>query len=82
MAIVYLACIGSALAFTLYMFILKHLSATVSSLYTYVNPIVAILLGWLFLGEKLTAMVSLGMVITIAGVWLVNSGYRQVSRSK
>ncbi|MCE2822411.1 MAG: EamA family transporter [Saprospiraceae bacterium] len=82
MAIVYLACIGSALAFTLYMFILKHLSATVSSLYTYVNPIVAILLGWLFLGEKLTAMVSLGMVITIAGVWLVNSGHRQVSRPK
>ncbi|MFN9956992.1 MAG: EamA family transporter, partial [bacterium] len=51
-------------------------------LYTYVNPIVAILLGWLFLGEKLTAMVSLGMVITIAGVWLVNSGHRQVSRPK
>ena len=72
----YLAVIGSALAFTLYMFILKHLSATVSSLYTYINPVIAILLGWAFLDEKLTLVVALGMSVTIAGVWLVNSGYK------
>ena len=48
-SVTYLALIGSALAFTLYMFVLKHLSATVSSLYTYINPVVAILLGWALL---------------------------------
>ncbi len=76
MALVYLITIGSALAFTLYMFALKHLSATVSSLYTYINPTVAIILGWLFLGESLTLWEGFGMLVTIAGVWLVNSGQR------
>jgi drug/metabolite transporter (DMT)-like permease len=72
----YLVTIGSALAFTLYMYALKHLSATVSSLYTYINPVVAILLGWLLLGESLTPMIVAGMAVTIAGVWLVNRSER------
>ncbi|MBL7826245.1 MAG: EamA family transporter [Saprospiraceae bacterium] len=76
-SVVYLATIGSALAFTLYMFVLKHLSATVSSLYTYINPIIAILLGWLFLGELLNIWIAIGMAVTIVGVWLVNSGHRR-----
>lgn len=75
-AVCYLILVGSALAFTLYMFTLRHLSATVSSLYTYINPIVAILLGWLFLGERLSSWEIAGMLITIAGVWLVNQGWR------
>ncbi len=73
LALVYLITIGSALAFSLYMFVLKHLSATVSSLYSYINPTVAILLGWLFLGEMLTIWELLGMTVTIAGIWLVNT---------
>lgn len=73
-AMIYLITIGSALAFTLYMYALRHLSATVSSLYTYINPLVAILLGWLLLGESLTAGIVAGMVVTITGVWLVNRG--------
>jgi drug/metabolite transporter (DMT)-like permease len=74
LSLVYLASIGSALAFSLYMFTLKHLSATVSSLYSYINPIIALLLGWALLGESLTIWIALGMGITIVGVWLVNSG--------
>jgi drug/metabolite transporter (DMT)-like permease len=75
-SVAYLALIGSALAFTLYMFVLRHLSATVSSLYTYINPIVAILLGWALLGENLTAWEGVGMAITIAGIWVVNSSQK------
>ncbi|MFZ4635662.1 MAG: DMT family transporter [Saprospiraceae bacterium] len=75
-ALIYLTFIGSALAFSLYMFVLQHLSATVSSLYTYINPIIATLLGWLWLGESLSFMAAIGMGITIFGVWLVNSGIR------
>lgn len=73
-SVTYLAIIGSSLAFTLYMFVLKHLSATISSLYTYINPVVAILLGWALLGESLTAWEAAGMILTIVGVWVVNSG--------
>lgn len=77
LSMVYLITIGSALAFSLYMFALKHLSATVSSLYTYINPIVAILLGWALLEERLTLEIIAGMAVTIAGVWLVNAGQRR-----
>lgn len=77
-SMIYLIVIGSALAFSLYMYALKHLSATVSSLYTYINPIVAILLGWALLGERLTLEIIVGMAVTIAGVWLVNAGQRQM----
>jgi drug/metabolite transporter (DMT)-like permease len=81
LAIIYLVTIGSALAFTLYMFVLKHLSATVASLYTYINPIIALLIGWALLHEKLTIWIAIGMSITIAGVWMVNSGAnRQVKK--
>lgn len=76
LSVAYLALIGSALAFSLYMFALQHLSAAVSSLYTYINPVVAIVLGWAFLGEHLSALEAIGMLIAIAGVWLVNYGYR------
>ncbi|MCB9344012.1 MAG: EamA family transporter [Lewinellaceae bacterium] len=83
-SLIYLILIGSALAFTFYMFALKHLSASVSSMYTYINPIVAILLGWLLLGEELTIWTGIGMSITIFGVWLVNSAalrnYRQMKK--
>ena len=75
-AVAYLVVIGSALAFTLYLFALQHLSAAVSSLYTYINPVVAILLGWLVLGEQLSGWEVAGMAVTIMGVWLVNQGYR------
>lgn len=80
-AVVYLAVIGSALAFTLYMFTLRHLSATVSSLYTYINPVVAILLGWLVLGEPLSGWEFAGMLVTIGGVWLVNRGYQLANQA-
>jgi drug/metabolite transporter (DMT)-like permease len=76
LSMIYLIVVGSALAFSLYMYALKHLSATVSSLYTYINPIVAILLGWALLGERLTLEIIVGMAVTIAGVWLVNRGQR------
>ncbi len=79
-AMIYLICIGSALAFTLYMYALKHLSAAVSSLYTYINPVVAILLGWIVLGESLTTGALMGMAVTIVGVWMVNAGHRKMRR--
>jgi drug/metabolite transporter (DMT)-like permease len=75
LSVAYLAVFGSAVAFSLFMYALQHLTAEVSSLYTYVNPVLATLLGWLLLGEHLTWLMVLGMVVTIAGVWLVNRAY-------
>lgn len=77
LSLAYLMLIGSALAFTLYMFILNHLSATMASVYTYINPMVAILIGWWWLGEHFTIWELVGVGITISGVWLVNQGERR-----
>jgi drug/metabolite transporter (DMT)-like permease len=49
---------------------------TIVSLYAYVNPIVAVILGWLVLDEKLTATMGIAIMITVAGIYIVNRGYQ------
>jgi drug/metabolite transporter (DMT)-like permease len=73
-ATIYLIVIGSALAFSLYMFVLSQMSAAAASIYTYINPAVAVFLGWLLLHEPLHVFQVVGMCITLCGVWLVNKG--------
>jgi drug/metabolite transporter (DMT)-like permease len=78
-ALVYLIVVGSALAFTLYMFVLQHLSATAASVYTYINPVVAVLLGWMMLAEPLTLAELAGLGFTLTGIWLVNRGEQRTA---
>ena len=78
LGLLYLALIGSALAFSLYLYALQHLSAAVTSLYTYINPLVAIFLGWMYLSESITLGTLVGMLITLGGVWMVNKGQQLV----
>lgn len=49
---------------------------TLVSLYAYINPIVAVILGWLILSEKLNFQIGLAIVVTVAGIYLVNRGYQ------
>jgi drug/metabolite transporter (DMT)-like permease len=51
---------------------LQNLPTQQASLYAYMNPIVAILLGNVFFNEKLTAFIACGTLITLYGVYLVN----------
>ncbi|HCM76218.1 MAG TPA: hypothetical protein DIS90_07540, partial [Cytophagales bacterium] len=44
-----------------------------------VNPLVAVILGWLILDEKLNTTIGIGILITIGGIYMVNRGY-QISR--
>jgi drug/metabolite transporter (DMT)-like permease len=76
-ALAYLALFGSVLAFTCYVYAARHLRTTNMSLYTYVNPVVAVLLGWLVLHEQLTWVSITAMVVILAGVALVQSGRRR-----
>ncbi len=68
----YVVVFGSVLAMTAYLFALKRLPATVASMYTYVNPVIALVLGVLFLGETITPNATVGMAVTLGGVFLVN----------
>jgi len=72
----YLVIAGTVLGFAAYIWLLKHISPTVVSTYTFVNPVVALLLGWLVLGEHPTARMLAGaalVVASVAGLLLVGS---------
>lgn len=68
--IVYLAAAGSVVAFALFFFILQHLDVTLVSYQTFIIPVVAVLLGWVFLGETLSARVGAGAALILAGISL------------
>lgn len=73
----YLVVFGSVAAYTAYMFALKELPVGIVTLYAYVNPLVAVLLGYLVLSEPLTWITALAFVSIVGGVYLVNYGYRK-----
>jgi drug/metabolite transporter (DMT)-like permease len=70
-AVAYLALIGSILAFTAYVWLLQHAPISQVSTYAYVNPIVAVALGAIVLGERITAITLLGGAIIVLAVAVV-----------
>jgi drug/metabolite transporter (DMT)-like permease len=77
-AMVYLTIFGSIIAYSAYVFALANLRTSVTSLYAYVNPVVAVFLGWLILSEPLTTKSILSMIVILAGVALVQtSGWKK-----
>jgi drug/metabolite transporter (DMT)-like permease len=72
-AYVYLVVIGSMLAFTAYVWLLRNARLSLVTTYAYVNPAVAVLLGALFLDERLTGRTMLASALILAGVGLVVS---------
>lgn len=75
-SLTYLSLVGSVAGYACYSYAIKNLPMTLVSLYAYINPIVAILLGWFVLGEKLTFKIVVAMFITILGIYIVNKGYQ------
>lgn len=73
LALAYLALVGSLLAFTAYTFLLRHTTPARATSYAYVNPIVAVILGWLVLDEPITPRTVLAAVIIIASVVVITS---------
>jgi len=71
-AISYLTIFGSIIAFIAYLYALQNLSTEQVSIYAYVNPMVALLLGSLIFSEKLSLFIIVGGLVTILGVYLVN----------
>ena len=71
LAIVYLVIFGSWVGFTAYIWLLKHVPTPKVATYAYVNPVVAVFLGWLFLNERITGYILTGSAIVVASVMLV-----------
>jgi drug/metabolite transporter (DMT)-like permease len=76
-AIIYLVIFSSILTFIAYLYALQHLPASRVSIYAYINPVVAVLIGSLFFGEKFTLIMGVGGLITLLGVYLVNDSFRR-----
>lgn len=76
-ALAYLVVAGSIFTFVAFIYSMKHLEPAIASLYAYINPIVAILVGSLVVNEKLTFNILIGSLITLAGVYLVNKSLKQ-----
>lgn len=73
---VYLVVMGSLVAFSAFVWLVDHAPISLVSTYAYVNPVVAVALGTLVLGESLTSGVLIGGAVIIGGVALVVSGER------
>ncbi len=69
--LLYLITFGSVIAFTAYVWLLGHTSVTRISTHTYVNPVIAVFLGWLFANEQITAALLAATGIIIISVYLV-----------
>lgn len=76
-AIGYLTIVGSVLTFIAFIYMLQKLPAEISSIYAYINPIIAILLGAMIFGEPLTVAIAIGGGITLSGLYLVNYSMRK-----
>ena len=72
-AILYLIVCGSWIGYTAYIWLLQHVPTSKVSTYAYVNPVVAVFLGWLVLHERIDRFILLGSAIIVASVVLVTS---------
>src|SRR6266851_4758856 len=80
MALGYLILFGSLITFTAYNWLLEHYSPTLVATHTYVNPIVAVLLGWLLANERVTLNVAMAGAMVIGAVVLVDRGTARLQR--
>ena len=67
---------GSIVAFTSFNFLLKAVSPEKVATFSYVNPIIALFLGWFILNEKLTMQSIIAAFILLLGVYFINSRKR------
>jgi drug/metabolite transporter (DMT)-like permease len=73
-AFAYLVVVGSIVAFPVYIWLLEHSTPAKVSTYAYVNPVVAIILGWLILGEPMNLRILLAAAVIIGAVIIITIG--------
>jgi drug/metabolite transporter (DMT)-like permease len=73
-SLAYLVVIGSIFGYGSYIYAIDHLPLSLVSTYAYVNPIIALFLGWIFLDEQINIFIIAASVVIIAGVILVKIG--------
>jgi drug/metabolite transporter (DMT)-like permease len=74
---VYLTFIGSLVGYTSYVWVLKKATPDLASTYAFVNPVIAVFLGWLWVGEAITSAIFLGAGLIVAAVVLITLGSKR-----
>jgi drug/metabolite transporter (DMT)-like permease len=72
-SVAYLVTFGSLVGYTAYIYLLEHVPVAKVSTYAYINPIVAVALGAMFLHERMVGIEYVGMAAIVIAVWLVTS---------
>jgi drug/metabolite transporter (DMT)-like permease len=80
-AVVYLAVFGSIMSYTTYIWLVRKVTPDKLSTIAYVNPLVAVILGWLVLGETLNEWQFAGMFVLLGGVVLINTRAHSLAKS-
>ena len=73
MAVLYLVIFGSWVGYSAYVWLLKHVPTPKVATYAYVNPIVAVFLGWLILRERVDVYIAIGSAVIVVAVALVTT---------
>jgi len=76
LGLAYLILFGSVVAFTAYTWLLQHIAPTLVATHTFVNPVVAVLLGWLLAGETLTVRLAVATIAILSAIVLIQKGDR------
>ncbi len=84
-SVLYLATIGTVVAFTVYYWLLKKINVVILSLTSFITPIIAIILGWFFLSENLNSNHLVGSSLVLIGILFANfkgllNYYKEVNR--
>jgi drug/metabolite transporter (DMT)-like permease len=72
----YLVIFGSVLAYSSYVYALEKLPIGIVSLYAYINPFIALLLGYAILNESITVLTVLSFGCVIGAIYFINKGYK------
>ncbi|MEW6507973.1 MAG: EamA family transporter [Bacteroidota bacterium] len=73
-AFIYLIIFGSLIGYASYIYAVAHLPVSLVSTYAYVNPVIALFLGWFVLNETITSEIFIGAAVILLGVALVKKG--------
>ncbi len=81
-SLVYLITFGSIITFTAYTWLLDHVSPTLVSTHTYVNPVIAVVVGWFWAGEVVSWSVVGAGLLTLLAVFLISRGTRKSAQAE
>ena len=71
LALLYLVFFGAIVAYTAYVYLLQHTTPSKASTYAYVNPVIAVLLGWALAGEELSGRIALAALAIVGAVVMI-----------